>query len=386
LTADAACRIVPKTFTENVFGSSEKLSQSPNIHEVARLSGVSVATVSRVFNGYTDVSDETRKRVLESARRLEYTPSRAARTLVRKRSEVIGVFLFTGTDHPDIQHPFFQEVLVALKQEVGAAGFDLLLFATELHEIGVKAASYLGRARNHHVDGLVLMGVDPADPELAPLVQANFPTVAVDIELVGTRAGYVSSDNAEGARLAVRHFWDLGHRRIATISGPDTMMAGHDRLVGFRAAIEELGAPSDEQYVAPGDFYTESGHAAMDTLLALPEPPTAVFVASDLMAVGAIRAIEESGRRCPEDIAVIGFDDIQLAELISPPLTTVRQDKRGLGSTAAQALVEMIEDPDTPPPVRILPVELVIRGSSGAKRSDERRRGRRSTAKKKEVA
>jgi LacI family transcriptional regulator, galactose operon repressor len=347
---------------------------------------VSVATVSRVFNGYTDVSEETRKRVLESARRLEYTPSRAARTLVRKRSEVIGVFLFTGTDHPDIQHPFFQEVLVALKHEVGAAGFDLLLFATELHEIGVKAASYLGRARNHHVDGLVLMGVDPADPELSPLVQANIPTVAVDIELVGSRAGYVTSDNAEGARLAVQHFWNLGHRRIATISGPDTMKAGHDRLVGFRAAIEELGAPFDERYVAPGDFYNDSGYTAMEQLLALPEPPTAVFAASDLMAVGAIRAIEESGRRCPEDIAVIGFDDIQLAELISPPLTTIRQDKRGLGSTAAQALVEMIEDSETTPPVRILPVELVVRESCGGKRSSGRKRARRPAAGAKEVA
>jgi LacI family transcriptional regulator len=339
-----------------------------------------VATVSRVFNGYTDVSDETRKRVLESARRLEYTPSRAARTLVRKRSEVIGVFLFTGTDHPDIQHPFFQEVLVALKHEVGEAGFDLLLFATERHELGISAASYLGRARNHGVDGLVLMGVDPHDPELSPLIEGGIPTVAVDIELVGGRAGYVTSDNQGGAALAVRHLWELGHRRIATISGPDEMKAGHDRLVGFRDALADVNGGTDERYVVTGDFYTETGYAAMQRLLELPEPPTAVFAASDLMAVGAIRAIEDSGRRCPDDISVVGFDDIQLAELISPPLTTIRQDKRGLGSTAAQSLVEMIEDAEAPPPVRTLPVELVVRASTASKSTTKRKGSSGQTA------
>jgi LacI family transcriptional regulator, galactose operon repressor len=341
------------------------VTKATNIHEVARLSGVSVATVSRVFNGYTDVSEKTRQRVFASAKKLEYTPSGAARTLVRKRSELIGVFLFTGVDHPDIQHPFFQDVLVALKQEVGLAGFDLLLFATEREEEGLAPHSFLTRARHHHADGLVLMGIDPHDPELKRLVRAAIPTVAVDVELSGPRAGYVSSDNAEGSRLAARHLWELGHRRIATITGDTRTKPGADRLAGYRDALAELGGPVRDDYVAFGDFYTESGYEAMASLLALSEPPTGVVVAADLMAVGAIRAVEAAGLRCPDDVSVIGFDDIQLAELMSPPLTTVRQDKHGLGTAAARALVEMIEDPDARPAARTLPVQLVVRGSCG---------------------
>lgn len=363
------------------------MAKATNIHEVARLSGVSVATVSRVFNGYADVSEATRKRVLESAKELDYTPSGAARTLVRKRSQLIGVFLFTGIDHPDIQHPFFQDVLVALKQEVGAASFDVLLFATEREEVGLVPHSYLTRARHHHVDGLVLMGIDAGDPELKRLVTAKIPTIAVDVELGGPRAGFVTSDNLEGARLAVRHLWGLGHRRIATITGDTSTKPGLNRLVGFRSELEALGGDHRDAYIEEGDFYTESGYAAMRRLLALSEPPTAVFVASDLMAVGAIQAIEDAGLSCPGDIAIVGFDDIQIAELLSPALTTIRQDKRGLGTTAGRSLVEMIEQPDTAPPVQILPVELVVRQSCGAATSH--RRGRRQSGEKahaKEVA
>jgi LacI family transcriptional regulator, galactose operon repressor len=352
------------------------MAKVTNIHEVARLSGVSVATVSRVFNGYKDVSEATRKRVLESAKQLDYTPSGAARTLVRKRSELIGVFLFTGIDHPDIQHPFFQDVLVALKQEVGAAGFDVLLFATEREEAGLAPHSFLTRARHHHVDGLVLMGIDAHDPELKRLVDSKIPTIAIDLELVGERAGFVMSENQEGARLAVRHLWELGHRRIATIAGDTGTKPGLDRLVGFRTELESLGGEAPDAYVEQGDFYTDSGYAAMQRLLDRPEPPTAVFAASDLMAVGAIKAVEDAGLRCPEDVAVVGFDDIQIAELLNPALTTIRQDKRGLGTAAGRSLISLVEEPGAAPPVRLLPVELVVRRSCGAAKAAQRpRRG-----------
>jgi LacI family transcriptional regulator len=362
------------------------MTKVTNIHEVARLSGVSVATVSRVFNGYADVSEATRKRVLQSAKKLDYTPSGAARTLVRKRSELIGVLLFTGIDHPDIQHPFFQDVIVALKQEVGAAGFDVLLFATEREELGVAPHSYLSRARHHHVDGLVLVGIGPHDPELKRLVSARIPTVAVDIELVGPRAGFITSDNLDGARVAVRHLWKLGHRRIASITGNTGTKPGLDRLVGFRSELEALGGDPRDAYVEEGDFYMDSGYEAMRRLLALPEPPTAVFAASDLMAVGAIKAIEDAGLRCPDNVAVVGFDDIQIAELLNPSLTTIRQDKRGLGTTAALSLVQMIEDPDSAPPARMLPVELVVRQSCGAASAKSAAGRRRPSGEEQEVA
>jgi LacI family transcriptional regulator len=337
-----------------------------NIHEVAALSGVSVSTVSRVFNGYDDVSPTTRERVLASARQLDYAPSAAARTLVKQRSELIGVILFTGYEHPDIHHPFFQEVLVGLKHGIGGLGYDLLLFATEQPgSSSGRPHSYHRRARHHRVDGIVLMGVDKADSEVERLVQSSTPVMAVDIDVAGSRTSYVASDNLGGARLAVRHLHSLGHTRIATIGGLLQTKPGADRLLGYRAEMAALGLDVPAGYEAPGDFYAESGEVAMRTLLQLPEPPTAVFAASDMMAVGAMNVARASGLRLPEDLAVVGFDDIPIAPLLQPALTTIRQDKIGLGLAAGRGLVEQIENPDVTPPVLTLPVELVVRASSG---------------------
>jgi LacI family transcriptional regulator len=345
-----------------------KETEIATIKELAQLSGVSVATVSRVLNDYDDVSAATRERVLKLAEELEYTPTAAARTLVTKRSHVVGIVLATGVDHPDIQHPFFQEVLVGLKRRLGAGGYDLLLLATEEPGNGFGNHSYLQRCRHHRVDGVILMGVGPQEPDVQKLARSTIPCVAVDLDLMGRRTGFVISDNAKGADLAVEHLARLGHERIATITGPPDMRVGIDRQVGYRAALERLNLTYREDYVRVGDFYFDSGHSAMQELLALPQPPTAVFAASDLMAAGAIRAIEEAGLDVPADIAVVGFDDIQLAAMMQPALTTIRQDKLGLGAAAAEALVRMIELDGTPPPVLTLPVKLVVRDSSGKKR------------------
>jgi LacI family transcriptional regulator len=336
------------------------------------LSGVSVATVSRVLNGYVDVSDTTRKRVLKIAREVDYMPSAAARTLVRQRSQVIGVLLETGEGHPDLQHPFFQEVLVGLKHRLGARGYDLLLFATDLSENGSGEHSVLRRARHHRADGVVVMGVDPRDPEIHKLGRSQIPTVAVDLELVGRRAGYVISDNQQGARLAVRHLHDQGHERIAIVTGMLSTRPGADRLLGYRAELEALALPYRDDYVREGDFYFESGYRGLQALLELETPPTGVFAAGDVMAAGCLRAVEEHGLRVPDDIALVGFDDIQLAAMVQPSLTTIKQDKIGLGATAAEALLRMIEETDAAPPIETLPVELVVRESSGARRASRR--------------
>jgi LacI family transcriptional regulator len=354
---------------------------------VAKLSGVSVSTVSRVFNGYADVSDATRQRVIASARELDYAPSAAARTLVKQRSQLIGVVLSTGFEHPDIEHPFFQGVLVGLKHAIGELGYDLLLFATEQPGSSRgRPHSYLRRARHHRVDGVVLMGVDRDDPELEKLLASQTPVIAVDLDVAGLRASYVSSDNLGGSRLAMRHLHGLGHTRIATITGRQDTKAGADRLLGYRAEAQALGLDVPPEYEQHGDFYSESGEAAMRALLALDGPPTAVFAAADLMAVGAIRALEEAGLRCPDDVAVVGFDDIQLAELVTPALTTIRQDAPGIGTAAGRSLVEMIENPEVVPPARMLPVKLIVRDSCGAGSAPRKApRKRRARAAKKEV-
>ena len=326
-----------------------------------------MATVSRVLNGYADVSAGTRERVISAARKLDYTPNAAARRLVRRRSQLVGVVLETRDPHPDLQHPFFLEVLVGLKHTLGADGYDVLLFAHEQPGAGVGPDGFARRARHHGVDGIVALAVDDAEePELQRLLASGTPVVAVDLELAGPRASYVASDNIGGARLAVRHLHGLGHARIATIAGLAHTKPAADRLLGYRDELQQLGLPQRPGYEADGDFYVETGEAAMRSLLALDEPPTAVFAASDMMAVGAIKALEDAGLRCPDDVAVVGFDDIQLAELVSPALTTVRQDKRSLGAAAARSLVQLIDDADAAPHVSVLPVELVVRDSCGA--------------------
>jgi LacI family transcriptional regulator len=335
------------------------------IQELAAQSGVSVATVSRALNGSPEVSEATRDRILELARRLDYTPSAAARALVRRRSHVVGVILDTGPGHPDLLHPFFQEVLVGLKHGAGAGGYDLLLFASEEPGNGFGGAhSYLRRAEHHGVDGVVVMGFDGRDPEINKLAESNLACIAVDADLGGPRTGYVMSENREGAALAVRHLFELGHRRIATITGPMQTWPGRDRLEGYRSELAACGLEPRDDYVITGDFYDESGHRGTRELLALAEPPTAVFAASDLMAAGALRAAHELGVRVPDDLAVIGFDDIGLASLIQPQLTTVRQDMHGIGEAAARGLARMIEDPQAAPVRAFVPTRLVVRASS----------------------
>jgi LacI family transcriptional regulator, galactose operon repressor len=342
--------------------------------------GVSVATVSRVLNNYPDVSAETRERVLAHIRELDWTPDHAARTMVTGKTNVIGVILDTGSGHPDLQHPFFQEVLSGLKRSLGRLGYDLLLFSAARGEnasgdgASARGETYVSRARHHRVDGVVLMGANPHATQVEEVVNSGMPCMAVDLDLKGGRTGYVMSDNVAGAVLAVRHLHDLGHRRIAMIAGPADTKPGVDRLLGYRRELNRLGIEHRAEYVREGDFYPETGYAEMLRLLDLAEPPSAVFVAADLMAAGALQAIGERGLSVPEDVAVVGFDDVQIASLLQPPLTTIRQDKQGLGHAAGEALVRLIEDPDLKPPVMTIPVELVVRESTsdaGKRTGDE---------------
>jgi LacI family transcriptional regulator len=344
------------------------MDERVTIRQLARLSGVSIGTVSRALNGYADVNPETRERIIRLAQELDYTPAAAARSLVTQRSHIIGVFLETGEGHPDLQHPFFHEVLVGVKNAIGAGGYDLLLFASERPGNGYGEHSYLKRARHHNVGGVVLFGVDPDDPEVRRLVRSELACVGVDVELVGPKTEYVISDNVAGTGLAVRHLHELGHRRIATITGLLDKRPGAERLRGYRAEMQSLGLAYRDEYVAYGDFYVESGHGAMTRLLTLDEPPTAVVAASDLMALGAIRAVAAAGLSVPEDVSIVGFDDIQLAGHVHPPLTTLRQDKAGLGLEAGRALMALIDGQTDLPEAVTLPVELIVRGSTTAPR------------------
>jgi LacI family transcriptional regulator len=340
-----------------------------DIRELARLSGVSAATVSRALNDRADVSPQTRARILKLAESLGYSPSQVARTLARKRSDTVGLIWDTGYDGDGRRHPFLQDLLVALKRPLSDAGYHLMLLATAASESAVNA--YLRAARQHSLDGMILMGVDERHPAITAVVEAGLPCVGVDLSLRGPRTTYVSSDNRGGAASAVAHLHSLGRRRIAIINGPLSLMPASERLAGYRYQCARLGLDYRPEYVAHGDFFLASGYDATKDLLALAEPPDAIFAAGDEMAIGAIHAIFDAGLSTPDDIAVVGFDDIESASLIRPALTTVAQSPRDLCASAVDALMEIIgqgeDDPAVAPPrPRILPTKLVVRASSGA--------------------
>jgi len=334
------------------------------IRDLAKRAGVSVATVSRVLNNYPDVSEETKHKVLALVQEMNFRPSNAARSLVTRRSNIIGVFFLQ--DHIDsmILHPFFQEVIVGFKRAVGKRGYDLLFFTSQ--KPGDGDFTYLKRCRHHQVDGVVLMGVNRTDPQMIELTASGLPCMSVDVDMLGSRAGYVLSNNEEGARQAVRHLVSLGHKEIALINGPTTSRPGHDRLIGYREAMAEAGLTYRSEYVHNFDFTWQHGYESMQKLLDLPDRPTAVFASADLMAMGAIKAIRERGLHVPEDIAMVGFDDIEVASMVHPALTTIRQDKEAMGKAAGENLVRLIEDPGFAPPVITMKTELIVRESCGA--------------------
>ncbi len=336
-----------------------------DIRELARRSGVSAATVSRALNDRADVSPTTRARILELAAELGYSPSQPARTLVRKRSDTVGLIWDTGYERTGRRHPFLQDLLTALKRPLSDAGYHLMLLATSESDTAVDF--YLRATRQHSLDGVILMGVDERHPAITAVVEAAVPCVAVDLALRGPRTTYVSSDNRTGATLAVNHLHEQGRRRIAIINGPLSLMPASERLAGYRYASARLGLPYRPEYVVHGDFFLDSGYQATRQLLALPEPPDAIFAAGDEMAIGTLHAIFDAGLTVPEDIAVVGFDDIEAACLVRPALTTVAQSPSDLCTSAVKALLSIIADGDHASlQPGVLPTRLVVRQSSGS--------------------
>ncbi len=338
----------------------------PTIHDVARLAGVSITTVSKVLNGYPDVGAKTRANILRITQEVGYQPSAMARGLAMNRSWLIGVF-FQDAVNSGLEHPFFEAVLNGCKNAVGRHGYDLLFFSNLVFAPGDAKNDYLPRARQRQVDGVLLMGAHRQDKELRRLAEADLPCMFVDIDMTGPRAGFVQSNNHEGAKRAIQHLLDLGHRRIAVIGDRYGSKPGEDRLAGGREALAEVGLELPDEYVRFGDFSQESGSGAMASLLTdVPRDkwPTAVFALSDLMAFGVMDAALEAGLSVPGDLSVVGFDDINIASRLRPRLTTVRQDMHRIGEQAGEALIQMIENDSLRPPVLSVDTEFVEREST----------------------
>ena len=291
-------------------------------------------------------------------------PGRSDNSVERRGPRLIGI-VSAVPDLPQAMHPFFGPVLSGIKARLVQERCDLFVPTyNPLSPMGEDPRA-IERCFAYGTSGLIVMGVDTTRPDFAPLLESGHPIVLVDSQAIGGRVGYVMSDNIEGAASAVRHLHKLGRRRIATITGLMPTLAAGDRLFGYRSELSRLGLEQRPEYVVEGDYYHGSGYERTKELLGLAEPPDAIVTASDMMAVGAIVAIEEAGLLVPEDIAVVGFDDSPFAAGMSPSLTTVRQDALGLGMAAADSVLAILDNPDDAPPAVIFPTELIIRESCG---------------------
>jgi LacI family transcriptional regulator len=328
-----------------------------NIEEVARLSGVSRSTVSRVINNDPRVHDITRQRVREVIQQVNYQPNLVARRLAGGRTHILGLVIPLGVNQL-LTDPFLMSLTQSVALACNRFNYSVMMWVADpdyerrtIHQV----------LSNKFLDGVIIASSLLDDPLLEALVAECMPFV-----LVGrhhTQVTYVDVDNQASVASLVAFLFQLGHRRIATICGPQNMIAGVDRLKGYKAGLEQCGIAFDPTLVVEGDFSEESGYDAM--LRLLPLNPHAVFVASDTMAVGVLRALQESGLRVPEDMAIAGFDDMPFAANTVPPLTTVRQPVRQMGEVAAETLIELIEHPNSLPRRIILPTELVIRATCG---------------------
>jgi LacI family transcriptional regulator len=312
------------------------------IKDIAKKAGVSITTVSRALNGYDDVSEETRRKIRQIAEELSYSPNVLARSLVSRRTHTIGLIL-SDINRAGAKDSFAYELLCGINDRAGELNYDLLLFSTSPTKQMEK--SYHALCKERKVDGAILSGLRLDDPYLQEVIQQeSFPCVLIDIPETGANVGHVTSDNRNGALLAVRHLLENGHRRIAMINGHDQAHVSRERLEGYREALEKSGLPFEPELVFDGGFTEEGGAEATYQILLKHPDVTAIFCASDLMALGAMRALERMGRKVPDDVSIVGFDDINIAAYCSPKLTTIRQDKYELGYQAAQLLIDMLEN------------------------------------------
>jgi DNA-binding LacI/PurR family transcriptional regulator len=329
-----------------------------SLQEVARHAKVSIATVSRVLNQSDKVVPETRAIVEKTLRDLGYRPSRVARRLRMKdgRAHLVGLII------PDIQNPFYAEIARGVEDAAYAAEYALLLCNSD--ENPEKELFYLGVMRDESVDGIVLPPFDEADAAVVDTINTGIPIVCVDRSLAKEKTDLVEVDNYRGAHEAVSHLIARGHKNIGLIEGRAQVSTSRERRRGYLDALAEHGLTAKKEFMRSGDFKQESGRVLTNELLSLRTPPTALFVCNNLMTVGALAAIHQRNLRIPQDVAIVGFDDLPWAEALDPPPTVVRQPAYNVGRQAMELLLKRIMEPERPPvTLRLLP-ELVIRRSS----------------------
>jgi DNA-binding LacI/PurR family transcriptional regulator len=334
-----------------------------SLKEVAREAGVSTATVSRVLNGFQNVREDTRSRVERAIRELDYQPNRVARRLRAREvsSKLLGLIV------PDIQNPFYVDVVRGIEDRALADQYAVLMCNFAQDE--KRERLYVDIMRSESVDGLIVAPAHQRDPKVIELVREGLPIVCVDRGLEGVEVDVVVVDNRQGAFDAVDHLARLGHRRIAYVAGLPRIPSTMERLAGYEEALAAHGIDKDETLVRFGDSKHESGRLLTGELLDLPNPPTALFTGNNLITLGALETIHRGGLRIPEDVAIVGFDDMYWSISLNPPLTAVSQPGYEIGRRAADLLLQRIADPTRPRVKLVLKTSLVVRRSCGSKQN-----------------
>lgn len=331
------------------------------IKSIAKLAGVSVSTVSKIINNYDEVSEETKQKVLKIMQEHDYRPSYSAKTLATKKSNLIGV-VFAGKLNIDFNHVFFVDVMNSFKKRIGLLGYDLLFFSNEkFHHSG---EDYYARCKYFQVDGCIVVAGDEIEPCIYDLDQSEIPCIGIDIILKGQNSGYIMTDNSKIASKVVEHFYLQGYREIGYVGSSRTSEIANLRETSFRQSLSDFGLPIHENWFVYGtDFYEQTGYDSMKQMIAQSETlPRAIFAASDLIAIGAMRALREHQYEVPQDVAIIGCDGIDACKYTSPPLSTIRQDKEKIGKLAALMLFDLMNKQMESTSVMIEP-ELIIRDS-----------------------
>jgi DNA-binding LacI/PurR family transcriptional regulator len=333
---------------------------APTLEEVARLAAVSTATVSRVVNRSPKVRPDTRRAVEKAIERLGYVPNRAARSLVTRRTDTIALVV-SESESRVFSDPFFPSIVEGITSAIADTELQLLLLLAQGEREHVKVERYI---RQGHVDGVILMSLHGEDPLPRALTEAGIPTVLSGRPRPGERLPYVDADNRGGARAATSHLLAAGRTRVATITGPLDMTVGVDRFDGYLDALRDSGLRLRKGLVENGDFSKEAGARAMKALLRRQPALDGVFVANDPMAIGALETLRALGRRVPDDVAVIGFDDVADAASTNPPLTTVRQPLEAMTRALAELLLRRIDDEGVDGEFVVCPTRLIRRMSA----------------------
>lgn len=330
---------------------------SIRIKDISRQLGISVSTVSKALNGYEDVSPQTRERVREAVQALGYQPTASARNLRRGRTDKIG-FVFNNS--LTYISDYFAEIIVGATAAAESQGNNIVLYTNE----GDSPKSLLNLVQAREVDGFILVWNHVPQTMIEMLITADVPFVVLGRRVRHPKASFIAPDNYNGAKALMSHLIGLGHQRIGFTTRPSMGLTNEDRYQAYKDSLAEAGIPFSSDYVVETKIEPLSGYYAMNQLLDLPEPPTAVFAFHDFVAIDAQRAILERNLQIPQDIALAGFDGLRTSLLTSPPITTVSQPLNEIGQETVFTLLQRIKDNKLPPIQKILPVQLQARRST----------------------